>query len=180
MNDHPDATYLETERIRLRLWRTDDVDRFLDLYTIWDVARWLGSTPTLLRSREEAVERIERWMARSTEEADRGLWAVERKDDGVVAGTVLLVPVPDGGGAIEVGWHLHPDSWGRGLATESARAVLDRAFANGLEEAIAVVRPGNDASIAVCLRLGMEHLALSSRYYGTEMELFRLRPPSGV
>ena len=145
MNDHPDATYLETERIRLRLWRTDDVDRFLDLYTIWDVARWLGSTPTLLRSREEAVERIERWMARSTEEADRGLWAVERKDDGVVAGTVLLVPVPDGGGAIEVGWHLHPDSWGRGLATESARAVLDRPeqrFVMGYEQALGYLVAG--------------------------------------
>ena len=71
-------------------------------------------------------------------------------------------------------------TFGREIDEPAAFAVLDRAFANGLEEAIAVVRPGNDASIAVCLRLGMEHLALSSRYYGTEMELFRLRPPSGV
>ena len=169
--------FLETERTRLRLWRVDEADRFLDTYSRWEVARWLGATPTLLRSREEAVTRIGRWAARVEEHPGRGLWAVERKDDGVVAGTVLLVPVPEGGGAIEVGWHLHPDSWGHGFATESARSVLDQAFADGLDEAIAVVRPGNSASIAVCARLGMEPLGITDRYYGTELELFRLAPP---
>jgi len=168
---------LDTERTRLRLWRVDEADRFLDTYSKWAVARWLGATPTMLRSREEAVARIERWDVRSAEHAGRGLWAVERKDDGIVAGTILLVPVPEGDGAIEVGWHLHPDSWGRGLATEGARAVLDRAFADGLDEAIAVVRPGNNASIAVCRRLGMEHLGRTGRYYGIDLELFRLGSP---
>ena len=172
-----DGAFLETERTRLRPWRLDEADRFLDTYSRWEVARWLGATPTLLRSREEAVTRIGRWAARTEEHPGRGLWAVERKDDGVVAGTVLLVPVPDGDGAIEVGWHLHPDSWGRGFATESARAVLDRAFADGLAEAIAVVRPGNSASIAVCTRLGMEPHGRTDRYYGTELELFRLVSP---
>ena len=175
--DRQGPVVLETERTRLRLWRVDEADRFLDLYSRWEVARWLGATPTPLRSREEAVTRIERWAVRSEEQPGRGLWAVERKDDDVVAGTVLLVPVPDGDGAIEVGWHLHPDAWGHGFATETARAVLDRAFAEGLDEAIAVVRPGNSASTAVCTRLGMEPQGLTDRYYGTELELFRLRSP---
>lgn len=170
--------YAETEQAWLRPWRADDADRFLEIYSRWEVARWLGSTPAPLTRREEAVERIERWAARSAEHPHRGLWAVERKDDGVVAGTILIVPVPDGAGAIEVGWHLHPDSWGRGLATEGARAVLDKAFAAGLEEVIAVVLPGNHASMAVCRRLGMEHLGVTDRYYGREMELFRLLPGS--
>ncbi len=175
--DRQGPVVLETERTCLRLWRVDEADRFLDLYSRWEVARWLGATPTALRTREEAVTRIERWTVRADEQPGRGLWAIERKDDGVVAGTVLLVPVPDGDGAVEVGWHLHPDSWGHGFATETARAVLDRAFAEGLDEAIAVVRPGNSASVAVCTRLGMEPLGLTDRYYGTELELFRLRPP---
>ena len=175
--DSAGAAFLETERTRLRLWRVDEADRFLDTYSRWEVARWLGATPTLLRSREEAVTRIERWAVRAGEHPGRGLWAIERKDDGAVAGTVLLVPVPDGDGAIEVGWHLHPDSWGYGFATEAARAVLDRAFADGLDEAIAVVRPGNTASTAVCARLGMEPLGLTDRYYGTQLDLFRLRSP---
>ena len=168
---------METARTRLRLWRVDEADRFLDTYSRWEVARWLGATPTLLRGREEAVTRIERWAARASEHPGRGLWAVERKEDGIVVGTILLVPVPDGDGEIEVGWHLHPDSWGHGFATEGARAVLARAFADGLDEAIAVVRPGNAASIAVCHRLGMEPLGLTDRFYGTELELFRIVSP---
>ena len=172
-----DPGFLTTERTRLRLWRTDEADRFLDTYSRWEVARWLGATPTLLRSREEAVARIERWAERTAEHPGQGLWAVERIADGAVAGTVLLVPAPGGDGELEVGWHLHPDSWGHGYATEAARAVVDRAFADGLGHVVAVVRPGNTASTAVCARLGMEPLGVTDRYYDTELELFRLTSP---
>ncbi len=169
---------LETARTRLRLWRLEDADRFLDTYSRWEVARWLGTAPNLLRTREDAIERIERWATRTTTDPDRGLWAVERKDDGTVAGTILLVPVPEApDGAIEIGWHLHPDAWGHGFATEAAQAVLDRAFAQGLPEAIAVVKPGNDASLRVAQRIGLRHEGLTDRYYSTTMELFRLTSP---
>ncbi len=169
---------LETARTRLRLWRPEEADRFLDTYSRWEVARWLGTAPNLLRTREQAIERIERWTTRTTTDPDRGLWAVERKDDGTVAGTILLVPVPDApDGAIEIGWHLHPDAWGHGFATEAAKAVLDRAFAQGLPEVIAVVKPGNDASMRVAERIGLRHEGLTDRYYGTTMELFRLTSP---
>ena len=73
----------------------------------------------------------------------------------LVAGTVLFKPLPNGVGEVEVGWHLHPDSWGHGYATEAARAVIQRGFEAGLPEVYAVVRPGNEASLAVCRRLGM-------------------------
>jgi RimJ/RimL family protein N-acetyltransferase len=169
---------LETARTRLRPWRTDEADRFLDTYSRWEVARWLGTAPNLLRSREDAVTRIERWTERTTTAPDRGLWAIERTDDGTVAGTVLLVPIPDADdGAIEVGWHLHPDAWGHGYATEAARAVVARAFAQGLEEVVAVVKPGNDASVRVAERVGLRHEGRTERYYGTTMELFRLASP---
>ena len=171
------SVVLETERTLLRLWRVDEADRFLDLYSRWEVARWLGATPTALISREEAVTRIERWTVRADEQPGRGLWAIERKDDGVVAGTVLLVPVPDGDGAVEVGWHLHPDSWGHGYATEAARAVIDRGFRTGVPEVYAVVRPGNAASVAVCRRLGMEPLGRLRRWYDVELDAFRLMAP---
>jgi RimJ/RimL family protein N-acetyltransferase len=169
---------LETARTRLRPWRPEDADRFLDTYSRWEVARWLGSTPSLLRTHADAVERIERWASRATTDPDRGLWAIERKDDGTVAGTVLLVPVPDAhDGAIEIGWHLHPDAWGHGFATEAAKAVLDRAFAQGLPEVIAVVKPGNDPSMRVAERIGLRHEGVTDRYYSTTMELFRLASP---
>jgi RimJ/RimL family protein N-acetyltransferase len=93
-----------------------------------------------------------------------------------VAGTVILVPLPDGEGEFEVGWHFHPDAWGQGLASESAAAALQWGFAHGLPEILAVVRPDNTRSLAVCRRLGMEELGRTTKYYDAELELFRIRP----
>ncbi|WP_324277737.1 GNAT family N-acetyltransferase [Blastococcus brunescens] len=95
----------------------------------------------------------------------------------VVAGTVLFKPLPNGVGEVEVGWHLHPDSWGHGYATEAARAVIDRGFDAGVPEVYAVVRPGNQASVAVCARLDMEHIGRFRRWYDVELETFRLTAP---
>src|SRR3954454_18127998 len=140
---------LQTDRLRLRAWTSSpaDVARLVDLYGRSEVTRWLGGTPSV-----PPVELVARW--RAVEEADDrfGVWALEL-DSGTVAGTVLLKPLPHGVGEVEVGWHLHPDSWGRGYAAEAARAVIERGFRAGLPEVYAVVRPGNTASVAVCTRL---------------------------
>jgi RimJ/RimL family protein N-acetyltransferase len=165
----------ETERTRVRDWRPDEADRFFDIYSRWEVARWLGAEPKAMEDRAEADARIARWAALNADDTVQGRWAVERKDTGVVVGTVILVRLPDGDGELEVGWHLHPDSWGHGFATESAAGALARTFAGGVEEVFAVVRPDNTASLAVCRRLGMEGLGRTDRYYDTELELFRLR-----
>ena len=165
----------ETERAIVRGWRTDEADRFFDLYRRWEVARWLGAVPRAMQHRDEAVERITRWADLAAERPDEGRWAVQRKTDGVVAGTVLLVRLPDGDGEFEVGWHFHPDSWGQGLATETGRGAVDHAFRRGLHELFAVVRPDNERSLAVCRRMRMTPLGRTTRYYATELELFRIR-----
>ena len=99
---------------------------------------------------------------------------MEERTNGVPAGTIL-VPIPGGDGEVEVGWHLHPDAWGRGLATEAARGVIAYGFSLGLPEIYAVVRPDNLRSLAVCQRLGMTPLGRTSRWYDTDLEAFRLR-----
>ena len=171
----PDAA-LETERCWIRTWRPEDADRIFDIYRRWEVARWLGRTPQPMETHDEAARVVARWAELNRGEPLGRRWAVERKADGVVAGTVILIPLPDGDGEVEVGWHLHPDSWGSGLATESARAVVAWGFSRGLDEVLAVVRPDNTASLAVCRRLGMTALGRTTRYYDTELELFRVRP----
>jgi RimJ/RimL family protein N-acetyltransferase len=54
---------------------------------------------------------------------------------------------------------------------------VERAFAQGLSEVVAVVTPGNDASVRVAQRVGLHHEGLTDRYYGQPMELFRLVSP---
>ena len=125
------------------------------------------------------AELVVRWALITEQDPRFGCWAVE-PDSGPVAGTILLKPLPNGVGEVEVGWHLHPDSWGRGYATEAARAVIARGFAAGLPEVYAVVRPGNAASVAVCTRLGMTPLGRMRRWYDVELEAFRLMAPPVV
>ena len=162
-----------TVRLRLRAWTTEDADlaRLADLYGREEVTRWLGGRPTIT-----PAQLVERWRLVHELDARFGCWAIELPD-GVVAGTVLFKPLPNGVGEVEVGWHLHPDSWGHGYATEAARAVVDRGFDGGLPEVYAVVRPGNERSLGVCRKLGMQPLGRTTRWYDTELEAFRLEAP---
>ena len=58
--------------------------------------------------------------------------------------------------AVEVGWRLARPAWGRGLATEGARASLRHAFVElGLEAVISIIDPLNERSIRVAHKLGM-------------------------
>ena len=167
------GTLLRTDRLRLRPWTTgpDDLARLSDLYSREEVCRWIGGRPTV-----PPAELVERWATVHARDPRHGAWAIERPD-GVAAGTVLFKPLPNGVGEIEVGWHLHPDSWGHGYATEAACAVIDRGFRAGVPEVYAVVRPGNDPSVAVCRRLGMEPLGRIRRWYDVELDAFRLMAP---
>jgi RimJ/RimL family protein N-acetyltransferase len=166
----------ETDRLIVRDWADSDGDRVFDIYRRWEVARWLGADPRVMPDRNSASRVIERWNERNQDPV-YGIWAVEERTSGIVGGTVLLVPLPEpaddsGKGEVEVGWHFHPDAWGRGLATESARAAIGHGFRSGLGEIYAVVRPDNAASLAVCARLGMHPLGRTTRWYGAEMESF--------
>jgi RimJ/RimL family protein N-acetyltransferase len=168
----------ETERLAVRPWGHADAERVLDMYSRPEVARFLGTVPKPMTTREEALSTIDRWGAMGGDDPAYGVWCATRRADGLQVGTVLLIPVPHADdGAVEVGWHLHPDWWGQGLATEAAAGALERGWAAGLMGIIALVAPENDASLKVCERLGLQHDGRTDRYYGKELELFRANRP---
>ncbi|MFK4087352.1 GNAT family N-acetyltransferase [Kribbella sp. NPDC020789] len=172
----PKVVY-ETDRLVVRDWTAADGDRVFDIYRRWEVSRWLGANPKVMPDRESANRAIDRWNERN-QHAVYGTWAVYERATETVAGTVLLAPLPDpsdgtaGAGEVEVGWHFHPDAWGRGLATEAARGAIAHGFKAGLPQVYAVVRPDNNASVAVCHRLGMRPLGRTTRWYDAELESF--------
>jgi RimJ/RimL family protein N-acetyltransferase len=155
----PDELVLETERLWIRLYRESDADRTYDTLRRWEVSRWLGDDPKVMSDRDEAVRRIVRWRSISEADPRHGVWAVEVKETGALAGCALLVPAPDPddrfGGVVEVGWHLHPDSWGHGYAREAGGAALRKGLAEGLDAVHAFVRPDNLPSARVCEAIGM-------------------------
>ena len=170
-------TDLRTERLLLRPWRHEEAARVLDIYSRVDVVRWLGDgPPTPMTDLAQADRAIDRWAERSGL-PPLGFWAVEVVETAVVAGTVLLARLPgeaDPGGAVEVAWHLHPDSWGHGFATEAARAVLDHGFAEGLSEVVALTHLGNERSQAVCRRLDLRDRGRDQSWYAVPMQVFSL------
>jgi RimJ/RimL family protein N-acetyltransferase len=173
-------TIFETERLVIRPWTEAEADlaRVFDIYSRWEVARWLGAQPRAMADRAEALTTVRRWDGFSQPDPRLGVWAIEVRDTGRVAGTVLVKFLPNSDGSpatdVEIGWHLHPDSWGHGYATEAGRGAADHAFANGVPEVFAVVYPDNAASLAVCRRLGMRPIGLTRRWYGIECEGFHL------
>ena len=178
----------ETERLVVREWTSSaqDIARRFDIYRREEVVKWLGNS-TALTSVAETAERMQRAQAfYDLHQGRYGVWAVQVRDTGLVAGSVLLVPMPEpsdgtpGEAEVEIGWHLHPDSWGKGYATEAAKAVLAHGFALGLPEILAIARPDNAASIAVMRRIDMRHSGRTTRWYGLEAEFYRARAVEAV
>ena len=75
---------------------------------------------------------------------------------------------------MEVSWHLHPDAWDNGYATETAITALADVFSRGQHRVIAPTHPHNHPSQAVCRRIGMRHLGTTTRCMDTPNELFEL------
>jgi RimJ/RimL family protein N-acetyltransferase len=154
----------ETPRIVIRPWRIEESPRLFDILRRTEVVRWLGTLDPMTDPRQ-ARERIKRWTAEYAADPRFGRWAAVERSLGIPAGTVLLKPLPDGDGEVEIGWHFHPDSWGKGLATEAASAVLARGRRDGLDEIWAVTHLDNERSAAVCRRIGMRLLGVTHRWY---------------
>ena len=157
---------LETERLLLRPLRIDDLDALAELYGDAEVMRYIGGGGTI--DRERTRQSLERMIAGFAERG-YGILAVERKEDGAFMGrcglllwdsatwTPTRMAEATARVETEVGYLLGPDFWGKGYATEAAMAVRDWAFENlELERLIALIRPGNDRSVRVALKLGME------------------------
>ncbi len=177
--------HFTTARLIARDWVAADLEDAFAIYGQDEVTRWLGPRPRHpVESLAQMRQVLDRRIVRGREQPDYGLWALELRATGQVVGAVLLSPLPGADPAVEIGWHLNPDFWGAGYATEAGRGVIDLAF--GLDEprqgqvrptldsVVALVDPDNLRSARVCQRLGMRHLGQTSQYYGLALELFEL------
>jgi len=148
----------ETERMRLRSYTDDDFDAFFDLHRREDVARFLPWHP---RDEQAAREALARHQRLTVEVDDQGvtLAAFDKATDRLVGDFVLILRSVEHRRG-EVGYVLHPDFAGRGLATEGARVMLDIAFEQlQLRRVIGRIDARNRASARVLAKLGLRHEA---------------------
>jgi RimJ/RimL family protein N-acetyltransferase len=146
-----------TDRLVLRRWRASDRAPFAQLNADREVVRHIADGRPLTRADSDALlDAIDaHWRAHGF-----GLWCAAPREDphGCLGFVGLVVPsfLPAVLPAVEVGWRLSRPAWGRGLATEGARAALAHAFgAMGLDSVISVIDPDNERSMRVAEKLGM-------------------------
>lgn len=147
---------LETGRLRIRNWQDSEADRAF-FHRVNNDEQVMRFFPWRL-SRPEADAKLVQILARSAEVGFG--WAVaEMSDTGEPVGFTGLSLLRDdsvGDSGVEIGWRFVPESWGKGLASEAARALLAHGFDDlGLDRIIAFAVTDNAASIAVMKRIGM-------------------------
>jgi RimJ/RimL family protein N-acetyltransferase len=168
---------LTTDRLVIRDWSADDADEALAIYGSPEVTRWL--TPAMDRVGDAAAMRcvLQAWQeAQANLPPPRGRWAVQRRDDGAVIGGLGIRLLPPYDDDLELSWQLNPGSWGKGYATEAGRALIAWAFTQDTDELFAAARPHNVRAIAVAKRLGMQWVGETTKYYGLNLQVYRVRP----
>jgi RimJ/RimL family protein N-acetyltransferase len=172
------APELCTERLRLRGFSPTDLDDWAAICAHAEVMRWLGHPGALDRGeawRDMALT-VGHWELRGY-----GMFAVEERDSGRVVGRVGAWE-PEGWPALEIGWAIGRPWWGRGYATEAARASALWAFDElGRDEVVSLIADDNDRSQAVAEKLGAG-LAGRAVIRGHDVRMFRhdrgrLTPP---
>jgi len=147
---------LFTDRLQLRAWRSDDLDELAEVFAqpeVWEYPFGRGF------ERDET----ERFLNRQIEDWEGhgfGRYAVVGRETGELAGYAGLQygwwfhEIAD---EVEVGWRFGRQFWGKGFATEAARATLRVGFDElGVEQIVAVIEPANVSSRHVAERLGLE------------------------
>ncbi len=151
--------YAETERLVLRRFTTADVDLLVDLDADPEVMFYINAGAPTPREDVE-TEVLPAFLRHYRRWPGYGFWAIVRRSDGEFLGWVHLRPdhgAPDD--EPELGYRLRRIAWGRGYATEAARAVLDRAFADfGARRVVANTMTVNTASRRVMEKAGLRHV----------------------
>jgi RimJ/RimL family protein N-acetyltransferase len=147
---------IQTERLLLRRWRPSDLDPFAALNADPRVMEYLPSSLSRAQS-DELAQRADFHLERH----GYGLWAAEIPGVTPFAGFIGLstpryeAPFQP---CTEIGWRLGAAHWGKGYATEGARAVLDHGFdVLQLGEIVSITTVGNIRSRRVMEKLGMTH-----------------------
>jgi RimJ/RimL family protein N-acetyltransferase len=147
---------LRTARLLLRPWRHEDVAAFAAMSADPAVMEFLRPFPDRAACEAWAARAHKHWRQHGF-----GQWVVELPGEASFIGVVGLFNTSYQAHftpAVEVAWRLVRSYWGRGYATEAARATLDYGFDKlALSEIVAVTVPANLRSRRLMERLGMKH-----------------------
>ncbi len=146
---------LDTGRLVLRRFTLDDAPGFLPLVSLPDIVRYTGDSPhdSLDSARQALIDRPLHDYVRY----GFGRMACIEKSSGRLVGFCGLKYMDDLG-EVDIGYRFLPDCWGKGYATESARAIMDLELPQwGIARVIGLVHPDNAGSARVLEKLGLRY-----------------------
>jgi len=159
---------LETERLILRHFTSDDVGVYHTILGDDEVGKWLP------KGEGYTLDEVEGWIEkirRHWEKHGFGVWALMRRDNGTFIGSCGL-RILEETGEVEVLYEIARGEWGKGYATEASRAAVEFGFeVVGLEKIIGLTKPKNVASYRVLEKAGLrfcreaEYFGFVCRYY---------------
>ncbi len=172
---------ITTARLRLRPFTDADRETIHAIYADPEVMRHVGHGPHRSQADTDAALRTFRRML---DQRGISFVAVEERGSGRLIGDAGLYPVEGADTDVELGYTLARDAWGRGYATEAAKALLQHArTALSARRLVATVDPANAASKRVLEKLGMtasgERIAYGRPHAVYVVELSPPTPPSG-
>jgi ribosomal-protein-alanine N-acetyltransferase len=165
----PPAPWLETLRLELRDFVPADFDDLYRLDSDPHVMKYIADGKPM--SREAVAKALRRIIRYPSFYPELGIWRASRRDTGAYIGWFCF-KYAGKSVDVEVGYRLLPEAWGRGFATEGARALVDYGFDDlGIDRIIGVTHPGNRASQRVLLKAGLADAGWG-RYYDQRLRLF--------
>lgn len=159
-----DQYFLSTGRIGFRHWRDDDLPLALALWGDPRVSEFLGGP----FSAQQIRARLDSEIALQREQQFQ-YWPIFLLDGGVHAGCCGLRPYDAAANILELGFHLRPEHWGRGIGVEAASAVIRYAFTTLCVSGLFAGHfPENARSRALLIKLGFEYRGM------------KVYPPTGL
>jgi ribosomal-protein-alanine N-acetyltransferase len=164
---------IETERLWLRMYRRAELETVYRLMTDREVTKFFPTPPGHVIEREDVLaslpRRVERWRAQGFGQ----LGVFEKTCEKLIGycGLQRLDKTPE----VEIYYGFFKDFWGKGLATEAAKAFLRFGFEEiKLEKIVAVTQSKNFASQKVLLKIGLKQESESRRFYNADLNYFSL------
>lgn len=146
---------METQRLLLEKFDTDDLDFLYKLNNDKDVNRYLSYHSI---SMESCSEWIDNWKEAYRNTGIFGVYRISLKEDNTPIGLVFIVE-REKSGKVELGYRLLPQFWRRGYCTEASMELLNRIFLDTDTTVVyAETHPDNSNSVNFLLSLGFKEL----------------------
>ncbi len=154
---------IETERLILREVATEDAIDMYEYLSDKDVVKHMGLEP--YKSSKEVLNEEIKWYKSIVEEGTGIRWVITKKESSVVIGSCGFLNMSPKHHRAEIGFELHKEYWGQGIASEAVEAVIHYGYKNlNLERIEAIVDPPNFLSQKLMKKQGFRKEGLLRNY----------------